>query len=118
MSITVLYDGRCRICRSIIQQYRQMTGDSIEWFDITGEDLWLRDRGILPEAARRELHVLDEQRNRIRGVDAIRLLWSHLPKRRFQLLASMMRFAPFYWCANRLYRLSNLRQSSSICAMR
>ncbi len=118
MSITVLYDGRCTICNNVIQKYRRMTGDSIEWFDITGEDLWLRDRGIRPEAARKELHILDEQRNRIRGIDAIRLLWSRLPRRRFRLLAALLQLAPVHWCAGQLYQLSNLRSRSSICAMR
>lgn len=78
--VTVFYDGVCPICVREMQQYRRYETDgAIIWFDITGQDAWLKSHGIDPQAALLELHVLDQDGELVLGVDAFILLWQRAP---------------------------------------
>ena len=75
--LTVYYDGACPSCRRDRQWYEKMAGSGgrdVHWFDITGRDERLRQRGIDPECALMELHVEDETGRVHRELDAYVLL--------------------------------------------
>tara|TARA_R100001440_G_scaffold25353_1_gene41174 strand:- start:10241 stop:10612 length:372 start_codon:yes stop_codon:yes gene_type:complete len=81
--ITVFYDGACPRCRADRRRYEQWAGDrrdAVSWFDITGQDDHLRDIGIDPDAALRELHVQDRQGKIHRELDAYILLMARVPR--------------------------------------
>lgn len=62
--LTVFYDGACSVCIRDRRWYEKLEGkteDSVEWLDITGRDDELRQQGIDPDKALRELHVKDAQ---------------------------------------------------------
>ena len=60
--IVVYYDGSCPACIRDRQFYERLAGKggrSVVWFDITGQEAALRERGIDPDQALKELHVED-----------------------------------------------------------
>mgnify|MGYP000848917589 FL=1 len=105
--ITVFYDGACPRCvrdRERYEQWAGPAGESVCWFDITGQDERLRALGIDPRRALTELHVLDERRRVRSELDAYILLLDRVP--RLKLLAWLVG-RPWIrpWLA-RLYRWS------------
>lgn len=80
--LIVFYDGSCPACIKDRRWYEKLagrTGESVEWLDITGRDEQLRQEGIDPDSALRELHVKDAQGRIHREMDAYILLMSRLP---------------------------------------
>lgn len=79
-AITVFYDGACPVCVKEMHQYQRFEkSGQIIWFDITGQEDWLLERNIDPEAALLELHVLTPEGEVVKGVDAFILLWQRAP---------------------------------------
>lgn len=80
--ITVFYDGACPACVRDRAQYEKLagkTGDAVHWVDITGRDEQLRQLGIDPDKAMRELHVVDEQQRVLVELDAYIALMKKVP---------------------------------------
>lgn len=80
--ITVFYDGACPVCVRDRHWYEKLEGqteDSVEWLDITGRDEQLREQGIDPNQALRELHVKDSQGQVHREMAAYILLMARVP---------------------------------------
>jgi predicted DCC family thiol-disulfide oxidoreductase YuxK len=79
--LIVFYDGACPVCVKDRRWYEKLagrTGDSVEWLDITGRDEELRQQGVDPGKALRELHVKDDQGEIHREIDAYILLMSRV----------------------------------------
>ncbi|PSJ16957.1 thiol-disulfide oxidoreductase DCC family protein [Nitrosomonas supralitoralis] len=79
--ITVYYDGACPSCIKDRENYEKLAGKNAEdicWFDITGQNSYLRDIGIDPHKALTELHVRDEQQQILSELDAYILLMSRV----------------------------------------
>ena len=80
--MTVFYDGACPVCVRDRRWYEKLEGqteDSVEWLDITGRDEQLREQGIDPNHALRELHVKDSQGQVHREMAAYILLMARVP---------------------------------------
>lgn len=80
-NITVYYDGACPSCIKDRQHYERLAGKGgadVCWFDITGQDAYLRDIGIDPHKAMTELHVSDELQHVYSELDAYILLMSRV----------------------------------------
>ncbi|MGF2733675.1 thiol-disulfide oxidoreductase DCC family protein [Marinobacter sp. DUT-1] len=80
--LVVYYDGSCPACIKDRRWYEKLagkTGESVEWLDITGRDDVLRQEGIDPDSALRELHVKDSEGTIHREMDAYILLMSRVP---------------------------------------
>lgn len=80
--LVVFYDGACHACIKDRRRYEKLagkTGESVEWFDITGRDDVLRREGVDPDSALRELHVKDSEGKMHREMDAYILLMSRVP---------------------------------------
>ena len=80
--ITVFYDGACPVCVRDRRWYEKLEGqteDSVEWLDITGRDEQLREQGIDPNQALRELHVKDSRGQVHREMAAYILLMARVP---------------------------------------
>lgn len=79
--ITVYYDGACPSCIKDRKNYEKLAGkggEDVCWFDITGQDTYLRDIGIDPHKALSELHVRDEHQQIASELDAYILLMSRV----------------------------------------
>ena len=60
VSITVFYDGSCPKCvkdRRFYERLAGQGGEQISWFDITGQDEYLKSLAIDPLKAFSELHL-------------------------------------------------------------
>ena len=80
--ITVYYDGACPKCVKDRYQYEKLAGSAgknIGWFDITGQEKWLREIGIDPQKALMELHVKNENQQLLSEIDAYILLMNKVP---------------------------------------
>lgn len=80
--ITVYYDGACPRCVKDRLNYEKLAGknaDNVCWFDITGQDDYLKNIGIDPKKALTELHVRDEHQQTLSELDAYILLMSRVP---------------------------------------
>jgi len=80
--LLVFYDGACPACVKDRRRYEKLSGNkgkAVEWLDITGRDRELREQGIDPEQALRELHVRDSDGRIHRELDAYILLMRRVP---------------------------------------
>ena len=80
--IIVYYDGACPACVKDRRHYEKLAGhraEQVEWLDITGRDRELKEQGIEPEKALRELHVRDSEGRIHRELDAYILLMRRVP---------------------------------------
>ena len=80
--LTVFYDGACSVCVRDRRWYEKLEGkteNSVEWLDITGRDEELREQGIDPDKALRELHVKDSQGQVHQEMAAYILLMARVP---------------------------------------
>lgn len=80
--ITVYYDGSCPSCIKDRYHYEKLAGSAgknVAWFDITGQDKWLREIGMDPQKALRELHVQNENHQILSEIDAYILLMDKVP---------------------------------------
>ena len=80
--ITVYYDGACPKCVRDRYHYEKLSGNAgknVFWFDITGQDERLREIGIDPLKALRELHVKNENQQILSEIDAYILLMRKVP---------------------------------------
>ncbi|MEN8132540.1 MAG: DUF393 domain-containing protein [Pseudomonadota bacterium] len=71
--ITVYYDGACPKCVKDRKNYERLASKNMRdviWIDITGKDDELREIGIDPHKALRELHIKDENQKIISEIDA------------------------------------------------
>ena len=81
--ITVFYDGACPRCVQDRRDYEKMqlsADDQVEWFDISGQEDYLRTLGIDPRLALLELHIRDQQGRILSELDAYRVLMQRVPR--------------------------------------
>lgn len=115
--IVVFYDGSCPRCIQDREKYESLdpAGEGIEWFDITGQDDYLKSLGIDPYRALTELHLQDESNRVLQELDAYILLLGRIPRYRWlswlmslpvlkQLLSALYR----WWVKRRLRREGRL----------
>ncbi len=84
--ILVYYDGACPSCirdRNLYEKLATKAGKAIYWVDITGKEQALREEGIDPDRALRELHVRDKNGKIVSELDAYILLFKQIPKLKF-----------------------------------
>jgi len=80
--LIVYYDGDCPKCIRDRQRYEKLSGSfgkQVFWFDITGQEILLRELGIDPHKALSELHVSDAQGRIFSELDAYILLLKKIP---------------------------------------
>ncbi|WP_261844774.1 thiol-disulfide oxidoreductase DCC family protein [Aliamphritea ceti] len=84
-NITVFYDGSCPRCVKDRERYENLDPayEGVEWFDITGQDDYLKSLGIDPYRALTELHVLNENGQVLQELDAYILLLGRIPRYRW-----------------------------------
>ncbi len=79
MTLRILYNGNCPICRREISLYRRLAkrhAAPLRFEDLNRVDLG--DWDLTPDQARRRLHAI-EGYARLHGLAAFRALWSRLP---------------------------------------
>ena len=80
--MTVFYDGACPTCvrdRNSYEKISGAAGKDVIWFDITGQNELLRNMGIDPDKALKELHIITEKNEVLSEIDAYIALMSRVP---------------------------------------
>jgi len=80
--MTVYYDGTCPTCVKDRCNYERLSGKAgrdVVWFDITGQDEFLRKIGIDPGKALTELHIKTENQQILSEIDAYIVLMHKVP---------------------------------------
>ncbi len=81
MKVTVFYDGECPICLKALSRWRDKAYTcDIEWFDITGQDDVLVAKGINPQRAIEQLHILCDDGVILTSMNSYSFLLCHLPR--------------------------------------
>lgn len=102
--LVVYYDGSCPACIRDRQFYERLAGRGgrdVVWFDITGQEAALRERGIDPDKALQELHVEDAQGQVHSEMAAYILLMGRVPV--LKPLAWLLSLGPINRCVAALY---------------
>ena len=114
--VTVYYDGICKMCSKEINYYKKIAPPKcLRWVDIARNGNALENYNVSQQEALLYLHVKDASGKLHIGVDAFRLIWSHLPNWRW--LSILLNFSPIHFLAQKLYILfaKNRFQRSSHC---
>lgn len=78
--ITVLFDGKCGLCRREISYYRKIAPpDRFRWIDVMEEEDSLVALSINRRDALKAIHVIDEGGHCLTGSDAFAKIWKALP---------------------------------------
>lgn len=114
--ITVFYDGLCPLCIESVTRCRQMMPDQpIHWFDITGQQEYLRHLGIDPTDALIELYLLTADGRIVKGIDSYSYLLRMMPYWHYRLLGLLLRFTPLHYVTTLYYRRSTVRRLRKSC---
>ena len=114
--VTVYYDGICKMCSKEINYYKKIAPPKcLRWVDIARNGNALENYNVSQQEALLYLHVKDASGNLHIGVDAFKVIWSHLPNWRW--LSILLNFSPIHFLAQKLYILfaKNRFQRSSHC---
>ena len=114
--VTVYYVGICKMCSKEINYYKKIAPPKcLKWVDIARNGDALRNYNVSQQEALLYLHVKDASGKLHIGVDAFKVIWSHLPNWRW--LSILLNFSPIHFLAQKLYILfaKNRFQRSSHC---
>ena len=114
--ITVYYDGICKMCSKEINYYKKIAPPKcLKWVDIARNGDALKNYNVSQQEALLYLHVKDASGKLHIGVDAFKMIWSHLPNWRW--LSILLDFSPIHFLAQKLYILfaKNRFQHSNHC---
>ena len=82
MGIKVFFNDSCKICRFEINHYKKISGNALEWIDITNNNNALKETSKTKKLLLRRLHV--EKNGEIySGAKAFLLLWEKIPRYKF-----------------------------------
>ena len=90
---TIYFDGLCRACSAEINHYRKSPGsEHFIFLDITHPSFNPKTHGLDPQKVHRVMHVRDSSGQLHEGVDAFRTIWQQLPRYRFLVRLSDIKF--------------------------
>ena len=100
MAIKVFFNNSCNICRLEINHYRKISGNNLEWVDITNNEEAIRLTSKSQKELLRRLHVIDDGKV-ISGAKAFVIIWSKIPEYKF--LSKIFSIKPFFIVFHYLY---------------
>lgn len=88
------HDGECPVCQIEVKMMRKLDKENaIEWIDITKDKQALDVAGITYQQAMDRIHVLDDEKQIVKGVRGFMALWKHLPY--YRRLVPVIQRVPF-----------------------
>ena len=103
MGIKVFFNNSCNICRFEINHYKKISGNSLEWVDITNNKDALTLTSKSQKELLRRLHVIDNGEV-IGGAKAFLIIWSKIPK--YKILSKIFSFKPVFLIFHYLYEIA------------
>ena len=100
--IEVYFDGNCGLCRREIHFYQRIASTkAVRFVDLSEQPDVLANEGVDALDALRLLHVRNEQKQLVTGVDAFRAIWKAIPP--FGILAFLVGLPPIRPMVERAY---------------
>ena len=78
----VYFNNSCKICKAEIDLYKKENIKEIDWVDITGNTLAIKETSKNSKQLLRRLHVKDGEKI-LEGAEAFLILWKKMPKYKF-----------------------------------
>ena len=78
----VYFNNSCKICKAEIDLYKKENIKEIDWVDITGNTLAIKETSKNSKELLRRLHVKDGEKI-LEGAEAFLILWKKMPKYKF-----------------------------------
>ena len=78
----VYFNNSCKICKAEIDLYKKENIKEIDWVDITGNTLAIKETSKNSKELLRRLHVKDGEKI-LEGAEAFLILWKKIPKYKF-----------------------------------
>jgi predicted DCC family thiol-disulfide oxidoreductase YuxK len=97
-NLEVLYNSECPICRREIEHYKRLSGDDVNYVEITADTA--RDWGLTEDQAAEKLHARCGD-GVVVGVEAFVVIWQRLPY--FRHLAPIVNFKPIKMISSAVY---------------
>jgi predicted DCC family thiol-disulfide oxidoreductase YuxK len=102
-TLTIYYDGLCPLCSREMAHYRKrVTGDSVQFVDITEPNFDAAAAGVDPARVHRLMHVKLDGEMRV-GLDAFIAIWDAVPGYRW--LARTARLPGVYLLMSIVYHV-------------
>ena len=102
MAIKVFFNHSCNICRFEINHYKKISGNSLEWIDITNN----KDALVLTSKSKKELlrrlHVIYDGKV-ISGAKAFLIIWDKIPK--YKILSKIFSIKPLFLIFHYFYEI-------------
>ena len=102
MTIKVFFNNSCNVCRLEINHYKKISGNNLEWVDITNNNEALKLTSKTPTQLLRRLHVISDGEV-IQGAKAFIIIWSKIPK--YRILSKIFSFRPLFLLFHYLYEI-------------
>ena len=103
MTIKVFFNNSCNVCRLEINHYKKISGNNLEWVDITNNQQAINLTSKSKEELLRRLHVIDNGEV-IGGAKAFIIIWSKIPKYKF--LSKIFSIKPLFFIFHYLYEIA------------
>ena len=103
MTIKVFFNNSCNVCRLEINHYKKISGNNLEWVDITNNQQAVNLTSKSKEELLRRLHVIDNGEV-IGGAKAFIIIWSKIPKYKF--LSKIFSIKPLFFIFHYLYEIA------------
>jgi predicted DCC family thiol-disulfide oxidoreductase YuxK len=88
-TLTVYYDGLCRLCSTEINHYKKQAGaETFRFVDITDPSFVAATEGVDPVQVHKIMHVRNANGELKTKVDAFIAIWEQLPKYKFAAKAA------------------------------
>ena len=101
--LTVYFDGSCSLCRREVNLYKNISGDNVEWKDVSALPAGMIDPDLSKCDAMARFHVRKETGELVSGATAFAAVWRHMPG--FRILAPVLSWPGIRQIAEGLYRV-------------
>ena len=102
--IKVFFDGKCGLCSKEINHYRDIArSEDFLWEDVASDPSPLIKLRVTQQDALRRLHAQDSDGKLHIGVAAFILIWRHLPRFKWVVLARFVKLPLIFQISEFLY---------------
>ena len=101
--VKVFFNNSCNICRSEINHYKRLSGDSVEWIDITNNEEAQKITSKSYKELLRRMHVIQDGKV-IDGAESFLIIWKNVPK--YNFLYKIFKIKPLFFFLNIFYEIA------------
>ena len=101
--VKVFFNNSCNICRTEINHYKKYSDNSVEWIDVTNNEVAKKITSKSYKELLRRMHVIQDGRV-IDGAECFLIIWKNVPK--YNFLYKMFKVRPLFFLLNIFYEIA------------